>query len=504
MLPAWIRPAFPAAALTLVLLAAGCARKPNPEQQVKDGMAFAKQQFEQINRDPGAAAAFGSLAEMGGAPLAYLTARIRDPAGLPAFSGAKPSAPYTVAVSYDQQQRCFVIEGYTRDLAKPALVERVADRRPAAPANPPRPAGAAGAPAAADKAELNAALLEASVGGNTGTVAALLAQGADVNARSSEDGTPLMYACAKGHAALVQMLLAAGADPQARAADENGWPVIMLAAESGSPEIMARLLEKGADPNATDRFKNTPLMLAALRGHTGSVELLIKAGARLDAQETRQNNFPLLHAVSRGNAEVAAGLIRAGANVNLADQAGMTALMSCAENGQVRIAADLIKARANLEARLTGEVGAGATALMLAAAKGREEMVRLLLNSGANAKAADNNRATAARYAAHNNHPAIAGILQAAEQGAIPRAPAAAAPAAAGAPQPAGSPAGDPEALVGKEPRAADEMFGKPIGVIKQGATTVIKYRNAEVMVKQNVITRVQAAGAPARPRAAP
>jgi ankyrin repeat protein len=277
-------------------------------------------------------------------------------------------------VGYDAEQGCFVIEGYTASLAKPAMVEKVLYRLP----GPPPPAPPTNAAPAPDRTELNNALLEASLSGATGTVAALLTQGADVNARSSEGGTPLMYACASGHVQTVQLLLAAGADVQARASDPNAWPVIMVAAQNGAPEIMKLLLEKGADPNTVDPSRNTPLMLAALRGHAQVVELLIRAGANLNAQETKRRNFPLLYAVSRGHAAIAEVLICNGAKVNLCDQSGMTALMSCAENGNTEIAASLLKTNANLEAKLTGEVGAGATALMLAAAKGQEGMVRLL------------------------------------------------------------------------------------------------------------------------------
>lgn len=471
-------------AVVALLFSAGCSGKPGPEQKVKDGVDFAKRTFERLNRDPIADAAFGSICETGGSPLSYLAACINDPADLPPFAHEKPDSPYSVVVSYDNKQNCFVIEGYTDNITKPAIVEKVTYKGGAVREKPGK---------AQTKEQLNIALLEASSGGETGTVQSLISQGADVNARSNEGGTPLMYACAKGHAAVAQILISAGADPKARAGDQNAWPVIMLAAESGTPEIISLLLEKGADPNVCDRFKDTPLMLASLRGHAQAVELLIKAGANINAQEIRRNNFPLLHAVSRGHTNAAAVLIKSGANVNQSDISGMTPLMSCSEKGYTEIAASLIKARANLEAKLTGDIGAGATALMLAAAKGHEEMIRLLLNSGANPKATDKNGSTAYRYAVHNGRTAIAEILQAAEKGTMPKAPPVSATTGSQTISTPGTDnSADPQSLIGKDQKAADAMFGRPEGKVKKGDTIIIMYRDAEVTVKQNIITEVR------------
>jgi len=51
----------------------------------------------------------------------------------------------------------------------------------------------------------------------------------------------------------------------------------------GDPEIVALLLEKGADPNLSDDFSVTPLMQAAARGDLVCLTALLDAGADVEA-----------------------------------------------------------------------------------------------------------------------------------------------------------------------------------------------------------------------------
>ena len=72
-------------------------------------------------------------------------------------------------------------------------------------------------------------------------------------------------------------LLAAGAqrDPQSN----SGWTPLIVAAINGHTEIVKSLLAAGANINAKDEDDWTPLMQAAHNGHTETVKLLLKAGA---------------------------------------------------------------------------------------------------------------------------------------------------------------------------------------------------------------------------------
>lgn len=473
----------------LTMLIAGCSDNTKPSaaksgSQVKEGVAFAKSMLEKVNRDPMADASFCSMCEMGGTPLSYLSACMGEKSPKVKFCEGKPDTPNSVSVTFDNDQQSFVIEGYTDDLTKPAIVERIKYTGTQA-----RRAGTASAPQT--KEEQIVALCDACSTGDAVAVKKLIAQGVDVNSRSSEGATPLMYACAKSQPEIVKLLLAAKADPVANANDQNAWPVLMYAAHSGSTGAITALLEKGALPDDSDRYQDTPLMLAAMRGHKEAVEVLAKAGAKLNVQETRNNNSPLLHATSAGHDGAAIALIKAGADVNISDKVGMTPLMSCAERGRTNIAASLIAAKANTEAKITGPVGTGATALMLAAAKGQEPMVRLLLAAGANPKATDKGGSTAQRYATHNSQTAIAELLKTAEATAKPPAatgPATATPQAAAAP----TPAVDLQSLIGKDQQAADALLGAPTARLRRGETTICIYKGGEITIEKGIITGVK------------
>lgn len=104
----------------------------------------------------------------------------------------------------------------------------------------------------------------------------------------------LWTAAALGLAGEVERALSAG-DPGRVSrpdADLSGWPedtafrqgdaisdALYIAGRNGHLEVVARLLERGADPGARGYFGATTLHWAAIGGHDGVVDLLLGAGA---------------------------------------------------------------------------------------------------------------------------------------------------------------------------------------------------------------------------------
>ena len=85
--------------------------------------------------------------------------------------------------------------------------------------------------------------------GDTSAIAALSAEGADLNIRSGVNGwTPLLHAIHKNRPSSVDALLAAGADVNARGF--GGITPLMMASGYGYTGIVQRLLERGADAHA--------------------------------------------------------------------------------------------------------------------------------------------------------------------------------------------------------------------------------------------------------------
>jgi ankyrin repeat protein len=101
-------------------------------------------------------------------------------------------------------------------------------------------------------------------------------------ARSADGFTALHYPAFFGGteaAAAAEALIAAGADVNARS--DNGLAVLPIhsAVAGGHDEVVAVLIDAGADVNATQRHGWTPLHGAAQNGSLASVERLLAAGA---------------------------------------------------------------------------------------------------------------------------------------------------------------------------------------------------------------------------------
>ena len=85
--------------------------------------------------------------------------------------------------------------------------------------------------------------------------------------------TPLMDAVIRGDSKKINELIAEGVNVDER--DEFGWAALQLAAAYGHLEIVHILLENGADPNLKNTICRTALMYAAAFGHTPIVEALL-------------------------------------------------------------------------------------------------------------------------------------------------------------------------------------------------------------------------------------
>lgn len=83
-------------------------------------------------------------------------------------------------------------------------------------------------------------------------------------------------------------------------------------------------VEKGADPNCRDPRGLAPLMRAATYGDVKMLQLLMDAGAVLDAA-TKYGITALMKAAIHDRADAAQELIRRGANASLRDVDGYTA-----------------------------------------------------------------------------------------------------------------------------------------------------------------------------------
>lgn len=126
--------------------------------------------------------------------------------------------------------------------------------------------------------------------------------------------TPLHLAARWSDAKLIELLLHHNANIEQR--NVIGRTPIFFAAESGNVNAINVLLKANADINVKDKFGTTPLHIASVKGHLESVRALIAAGAQINSIDVMENS-PLFDAVSMNHYEVAEELINKHANINL-------------------------------------------------------------------------------------------------------------------------------------------------------------------------------------------
>ncbi len=231
-------------------------------------------------------------------------------------------------------------------------------------------------------------LLLAAQNGNQPIIQILLKYKANPNLSDSVRGnTPLIEIAAHrtGLPSVVD-LIAAGADINQTAND--GWSPLMSAINYGNIRIIEVLLLNGVKPELETSDGRTALILAAERNFATSLEMLIKAGARVNAKSGKNALTALGRAAAAGAEQAVFQLIKANADVNLPGKDGEPPLLHAARAGYTPIIQLLLGQGANVNAQSTET---GNTALMLAANLGYADIVDLLLTAGAdpNIKAKD-------------------------------------------------------------------------------------------------------------------
>jgi ankyrin repeat protein len=226
-------------------------------------------------------------------------------------------------------------------------------------------------------------LVNAVRSGDLAKVSSVIASGADVNERDRAGQKTAMHWAAKtGNRAAMEALVAAKADPNVK--DRQGRTPLWSGVET-DVEVVKFLVDKGADVNARDLIKSTPLLWASGFGKPETVAFLLSKGA--DVKATDDNGWtPLIWAAGLGQPMTVDILVKSGADLTVADQtAGDTALLRAARTGKPESLKILIAAGADVSVKNK----AGQTSLHLAAASGNVEKVQQLLAAKADPAAVD-------------------------------------------------------------------------------------------------------------------
>ncbi|KAF2317961.1 hypothetical protein GH714_041285 [Hevea brasiliensis] len=142
----------------------------------------------------------------------------------------------------------------------------------------------------------------------------------------------LCFAALRGDDSLLHKLLKRGLDPNE--SDNNGRSALHIAASKGSENCVLLLLDYGADPNCKDSDGNVPLWEAMLAGHEAVARLLIENGASIKSGD--EGHFACI-AAEQNSLNLLKEIVRCGGDVTCSRKSGNTALhvAVCEDNTEI-------------------------------------------------------------------------------------------------------------------------------------------------------------------------
>lgn len=217
-------------------------------------------------------------------------------------------------------------------------------------------------------------LLTLAVKNNDVAMTKVLVQDAIINLKNIEGETPLTLAIKKKNPSIIRLVL-----KRAKASYKNsmGEAPLFLAIENKDLNLLQRIIKKGGNVN---RMSNgvTPLALATLANDSKIVSYLIKNDAEV-SQPNEDGQIPLYLAITKGNDVIAGILIKKTSDpfsdVNWKNRIGDPIITEAAKRGNPQILKMLINSGANVD-DLDYEEN---TPLHIAAAYGNAKAVSVLL-----------------------------------------------------------------------------------------------------------------------------
>ncbi|GAA4897452.1 ankyrin repeat domain-containing protein [Tessaracoccus lubricantis] len=196
---------------------------------------------------------------------------------------------------------------------------------------------------------------------------------------------------------------------------QTQWPELVATATA---DEVREHLAAGADPSAvatTEQQRSSAVLIAARAGNHAALDVLIEAGADIDAQNRISLN-PFLWACISNDLAVARRMVEAGTDLELVTRFGGVGIHPSAEKGHVELTRYLAE---ETDVNVNHTNICGWTPLLEAiilrdGGPEQQEIVRILLAAGADPKMVDQWGVTPLQHAEKMGFTEIADLLKAA------------------------------------------------------------------------------------------
>ncbi|XP_067653167.1 putative ankyrin repeat protein RF_0381 [Haliotis asinina] len=215
--------------------------------------------------------------------------------------------------------------------------------------------------------------------GHRHVVEFLVGQGANVSLQDNSKNKILHFASRAGHVDVVKYVLSLPVVD----INSRGWKDMtsaMMAAENGHKDVVELLFRNLANMSLKGLYGNTILHYASRAGHVDVVQYILSLSVVDINSRGRKDMTPVMMAVGKGHQEVVKLLVGQGASVSLQDNRGNNILHIACRGGHVEMVKYVLsQSMADINSRGWKTF----TPVMVAAGKGRKEVVEFLVSKGA-------------------------------------------------------------------------------------------------------------------------
>ncbi|WP_238408136.1 ankyrin repeat domain-containing protein [Pimelobacter simplex] len=241
------------------------------------------------------------------------------------------------------------------------------------------------------------------------TVRVLAAGGVELDRVSPSAGlTPLQMARERGYDGLERILTTVTTAEEP--ADPNA--ALLRAARTGDADAVAVALRAGADIETRDDHERTALLLASTYDHVAAAQVLVAMGADPDALDDRHDTPWLVTGVT-GSVAMLEALLPANPDLTIQNRYGGLSPIPAGERGHV----DYIRRVVRTDVDIDHVNDLGWTSMLEAIILGNgsepyQEIVRILLDAGADPAIADREGVTPLQHAEQRGYDEIAALLR--------------------------------------------------------------------------------------------